>query len=114
MKKVINTGKFNKRIEILTYCEVEDELGQSKQDFNVVRRCWADMYPVRGAERYEVKRLQEEEQYKCYIRYFSGLNASNYYIRHKDRMFKINSVLDMEGNGTFYEIYCTEIIEKVI
>ena len=108
---MIKIGRLNKKIEFLCYIEIEDELGQSKQDFKTFRKCWADFYPVRDKERYEAERIREELQYKCYVRYFDGLNASNFYIKYKDRLFKINSVIDIDGEGTFYELYCTEYIK---
>lgn len=111
--KIIQIGRLNKRIKFLTYTESIDELGQSKQSFEAVRTCWADIYAVRGQERYEALKIREEVQYKCYVRYFQGLNSSNYYIEYAGRKFKIDSVTDIDEQHTFYEIYCTEYVEKI-
>ena len=108
----IQIGRLNKRITFLTYVEVVDELGQNKQQLQEVKTVWGDIYPVRGAEKYEADRLREEVRYKCYVRYFKGLNASNYYLVYDGEKYKLESVIDMDAAKQYYEIYCTKYVEK--
>lgn len=118
--KVMEIGRLNKKIQFLTYEETIDELGQNKQSFVAKRRCWADLYPVRGQERYEAIKAKgtqakvEQIQYKCYVRFFEGLTSSNFYLKYKGRLFSLDSVIDIDNQHTFYEIYCTEVIDKKV
>ncbi|MSS63177.1 phage head closure protein [Velocimicrobium porci] len=106
----INIGKLNKRITILSYQESEDEMGQSTQELKPYKRVWATIKPLRGREYWEAKKVQEEVVYKITTRYIKGI-TSDMLIQYKEKIFEINSVINVEESDLILEMQCTEKVK---
>jgi SPP1 family predicted phage head-tail adaptor len=109
--RTMNIGRLNKRITIKKKVDSVNSLNQKSKTYQDVKTVWASIAPVRGAERYELQKLNEEITYRVYIRYISGIRA-DMYIAYKDKLFEIRSVIDVDLDGKMLEIDCVEKIVK--
>jgi len=107
----VDIGRMDKRVTFLEHREVTDELGQSRQELAEVCTVWADIAPTKGREFYEAQKLREELTWKIYVRFLPGITA-DMAIRYKDRIFQIESVIDIGFRQRTLEIICTEYVEK--
>lgn len=110
--RTMRIGKLNKRVTFVSYDDEKNELGQNKKEFKDVKTVWATFAPVRGREYYEAQKIREEVTYKLYCRYLPSV-TSDMYIRYKDKLYEITSVIDVDLEHKMLEIYCVEKIKKV-
>lgn len=110
--RTINIGKLNKRVTFMGYTDTSNELGQNEKKMKDIKNVWATFAPVRGTERYEAQKIQEEVTHKLYCRYLPDI-TSDLYIRYQSKVYEIISVLDIDMEHKILEIYCKEKIKKV-
>ena len=110
--RTIQIGKLNKHVTFVGYKDVENELSLYSKELTDIKTVWATFTPVRGREYYEAQKLREEVTYKLYCRYLPGI-TSDLYIRYKDKIYEIISVLDVDMEHKMLEIYCVEKVKKV-
>lgn len=107
----MDIGKLNERITFMKLEDVEDEMGQSSKKLVPICTVWASIYPVRGSERYELKKIDSKTTHKCFIRYRDGID-SNCYIMHQGKQYNIESVIDVKMRHKMLEIMCSEHLNK--
>lgn len=112
-KRVINIGKLNKRITFLRLGDAKDSMGQTVQALEKIKTVWGTLYPVRGAEFYEIQKTQSRVTHKCYIRYVEGID-SNCYLQYKEKVYSIESALDVDLEHKLLEIMCCEFTNKEV
>ena len=54
--KGINPGRLKHRVMIMRYQAAEDELGNTVHELVPLKKCWAEIRPVRGKERLSITR----------------------------------------------------------
>ena len=89
-------------------------MGQDAPKLEPVSEVWGDIYPVRGSEYYELKKIQSKVTHKCFIRYrevFSGIN-SNWFLECEGKTFDVDSAVDVDYEHKMFEIRCYERINK--
>ncbi len=114
MRRTMNIGRLSKRITIFRFVDDVDSMEQSIQKLNPVATVWADFSPIRGSEFYELKKIQSRVTHKCFIRYreeYADIN-SNWYLGVDDKMFDIDSAIDVDYEHKMLEIRCYEHINK--
>lgn len=109
--RTMNIGKLNKRVTFLGMEKVKDSMGQTTHALQEIKTVWATLYPIRGTEYYENQKIQSKVTHKCYVRYLEGID-SNCYLEHKDRVYSIESVLDVDLEHKMLEIMCCEYTNK--
>ena len=67
--KGINPGRLNRRITIMRYQAIEDELGNQVQQLVPLKSCWAEIRQIRGKEQLEYYKNVNELVYKITLRY---------------------------------------------
>lgn len=105
--RTMNIGRLNKRITFCKQMDIEDSMGQTKKELQEVATVWGSLYPIRGGEYYEAKKVDSRTTHKCYIRYRDGID-SDCYIVLKDKQYMIESVIDVDMEHKMLEIMCTE------
>ena len=108
--RTINIGRLNKRVTILKKTDTVNSLNQKTKSFVEVKTVWASVAPVRGSERYELQKIYEEITHRIYMRYVEGIH-SDMYIKYKDTVYEIQSVIDVDLGHKLLEI---DAIEKPI
>lgn len=71
-------------------------------------RIWAKVAPTSGREYEEAQKLRAELTYKVKIRYSDAVR-SDFKIMYKNKVFDIESVIDLNGEGRELEIICSEV-----
>ena len=112
----VNPGTLRSRVTFCKQEETEDDLGKITNGLVEVVTVWADFYPVRGQEFYEVQKIQSRVTHKCYCRCHSKLSDmdSNWYLKFKGKLYSIESAVDAGMAGRYMEIYCSEHVNKEI
>ena len=110
----VDPGSLRKRVTFFKPGEVRDDFGQIAPGLIEVCSVRADFYPVRGQEFYEVRKIQGKVTHKCYCRCNKNLvdADSTWYLMHKEKMYSIESIVNAGNANMYYEIYCTEHIDK--
>ena len=110
----VEPGTLRKRVTFYKQGTVRDHFGKLTNGMHEVVTVWADFYPIRGQEFSEVQRIQGKVTHKCYCRYHSMLKDldSTWYIGYKDKLYSIESAFDGGNAGRYFEIYCSEHIDK--
>lgn len=104
----IDVGRLNKRITFITYTEQTNEYYQTIQVETDYKTVWASVEPVSGREYYEAQRIRSEMTYKIFTRYFPDI-TQDMLIRYKDRIFRIESVINYREGREMLQFVCTEI-----
>ena len=99
---------FNKKISILKFCEVENEIGDYEQKLNEIKTLYSFITSIsKGREFLDNKKLEQRLIYKVIIRYIEGLDQSMF-IRYKDKIFNIKDILGKDLNGPYITLICEE------
>lgn len=107
----MDIGRTNKRITFCKYEEKENELLQTEQILTGIKTVWASVEPTRGREYQEAQRIRPELTYKITTRYHKGITP-DMFIKFKDRLFSIVSIINVKEKNEMLEIICTEKIDK--
>ncbi len=111
--RTLNIGKLNKRITFMKMSDVADALGQSTKGLAPIKTVWGSLYPVRGAELYEVQKVQSKVTHKCYVRYIEGID-SNCFLEYQGQTYSIESVIDVDLSHKMLEIMCSTHTNKEV
>lgn len=114
MRRTMSIGRLSKRITLLQYVDGEDSMGQSIQKLHEVATVWADIYPIRGSEFYELKKIQSKVTHRCLIRYHESYGDidSNWHLQLGKKIFDVDSVIDIDGEHKMLEIRCYERVNR--
>lgn len=107
----MDIGRTNKRIAFYGNAEQENELGQIEQAEKELFKTWASVEPLRGREYQEAQKIRPELTYKITIRYRPGITP-DMYIKYKERLFEIVSVINVKERNEIIELMCTEKISR--
>lgn len=107
----MDIGRTNKRITFCKYEEIKNELKQDEQQLTEVKTVWASVEPTRGREYQEAQRIRPELTYKITTRYHKGITP-DMFIKFKDRIFQIVSIINVRERNEMLEIICTEKISE--
>lgn len=114
MRRMMNIGRLSKRIKLYKLAESTDSMGQSTQKLSEVGEIWADIYPVRGTEFYELKKIQSKVTHKCFIRWHESYSDidSNWFIKCRGEIFDIDSAVNVDLEDKMIEIRCYKRVNK--
>lgn len=108
---MIDCGRFNKRIKVLSWQSGTNELGQDTTSLKEYKTVWAEIHPLKGKEYLEAKMIESKTTYRITCRYFSGL-TEEMYIDYNSKELAITSICDVDMKHKYYEIVCTETHKK--
>lgn len=107
----MDIGRTNKRITFCRYEGKENDLSQTEQVLTEVKTVWASVEPTRGREYQEAQRVRPELTYKITTRYNKEVTP-DMFIKFKDRLFNIVSIINVREKNAMLEIICTEKIKE--
>jgi len=102
----MNAGTLDRKISVMAYQEVKNEVGAMEQKPVELFKPWARVEPARGREYYEAQKIKEADAYKITIRYRKNVDDSML-IKYGSRTFEIQTVTDPYEAHESLEIYCT-------
>jgi SPP1 family predicted phage head-tail adaptor len=99
---------FRHRLQFQEKMTVKDEEGNSVTKWNTVFTVWGSVEGLRGREYLAAGALSSEATYRIRIRYRKGVRT-NMRILYGERVFEIESVIDINEEHKEIEIMCKEI-----
>jgi len=102
----MNAGTLDKRITFYGKQEVKGRMG-IQQKSAAIKTVWARIEPARGREYYEAQKVNTETTHKITTRYIKDI-TQDMTIHFKERIFKINSIINPYMKGEKIEFMCTE------
>lgn len=104
----MDLGKLNQRVTLLRYTEVEQVGGSATYPtYTTVASVWALIKPMKGLVRFDTKQIGEEITHRIIIRYYPN-TSTLWWIRYKDRLFRIRSVSNLDEANRYLELMCRE------
>lgn len=108
----MDAGALNKRISIMEYGEIENEIGDTELGLKEKYKCWAFITSLdKGGEYLENKKLQQRLIYKIFIRYRKDINQSMF-VKYKDTIFNIKDILNKDMNGPYLTLFVEEKVSE--
>lgn len=106
----MNPGILRHRVEIGVYTEDKNEWGDPLPEptWNRVARVWASVEGLRGNQYFQAQQTVNQSDHRVKIRYRKDVKQGMI-IRHDDREFNIQSVLDEDGRRHYLTLICQEV-----
>jgi phage head-tail adaptor, putative, SPP1 family len=101
----MNAGTLDRKVSVLAYQEVENEVGAMEQILVELFKTWARIEPTRGREYYEAQRIKDADSFKITIRYRKNVDASMF-IKYQKQQYQIQTVTDPYMAHATLELYC--------
>ena len=108
----MNIGELNRRIKILEFVEEKDEYGAIDGYWKEIATRWARIEQNGGSEQSDNNQVIARVSTKIIIRYYALLNEKHR-IKYKDKLYEINSVIDVDTGHYKMIIDCSEIKDGV-
>ena len=108
----MNIGELNRRIKILEFVEQRDEFGGIEGEWKVIATRWSRIEQHGGNEVSDNNQVIARVSTKIIIRYMSELNEKHR-IQYKDKLYEINSVIDVDTGHYKMIIDCSEVKDGV-
>lgn len=107
----MNPGKLDKRIHFHKEEFVKDEIGGKKKQLVLYSSTWAGEQQMRMYEKVKANRDISEEVYTFIIRERKDIN-SKMFVKYKDTILKIESIVPLKKFKGYSEMTCTESDEN--
>lgn len=101
----MNVGTFDRKVAVMAYKEIENEVGATEQQLQELYRTWARIEPIRGREYYEAAKQKEAELFKITVRYRRNLTA-DMIIRYQSKDYQIQHIADPYMAHEVLEMHC--------
>lgn len=110
--KGIDPGRLNHRITIKRYVESEDELGNTINTLEPLKRVWAEVRPLRGKESLEYYKDVHDQIYKITIRYTDVTTTD--VVVFNGVQYRIQWITDPLMDHNYLELMCTRLEEHAV
>jgi SPP1 family predicted phage head-tail adaptor len=105
----MRAGRLRFRVEVQEAIETRNDVGEVVKEWTSIESLFAAIDPLRGDERMTMQQVKPTVDTKIMIR---G-NAAKYLtpkhrLKYGDRVFDIDSIIDMNSRGIVKEIHCKE------
>ena len=108
----MNIGELNRRVEILAFVEERDEYGAIDGEWKVIATRWARIEQNGGGEVSDNNQVVARISTKIIIRHMPEL-TEKHRIKYKDKLYEINSVLDVDTGHYMSIVDCKELKDGV-
>lgn len=107
MLKAVRSGDLRHRVVIERATLTADSDGDMVPDWSPIATRWASVKPLRGKELFDARKVKSNVTHGVMMRDGADATTSDRFI-HKGRTLNIESVINPEERGVFYEYLCTE------
>ncbi len=101
-------GPLRHRLNILGYEVSKDNIGVEKKIYNSIKTVWGSIEVLTGKEYLSPLGMKSEVSNKITIRYLKEID-SKMRISFKDRIFKIEAILNPNEQNIMLVLLCSEI-----
>lgn len=102
-------GNLRHRITIQQLTRYDDNAGGYTETWNAVAIVWADVYPLKGQERYDAQQVLASLSHRVTIRYRAGVEPSMR-LQYGNRTLNIESTIDPEERHRELILMCSEVV----
>lgn len=102
-------GNLRHRVTIQQLTRTDDGAGGYIETWTAVATVWADVYPLKGNERYEAQQVQANLSHRVTIRYRAGIVPSMR-LQYGTRTLNIEAVIDPEERHRELVLMCSEVV----
>lgn len=99
----MKSGKLDRRIEILSSTQSQNDFGEPIFVWTTFATIWADLIPVAGNEKYASMRKTEEVLFRVIIRHLPGLLISMR-LKYLGNIYDIKSINEL-GRRAGFELF---------
>jgi SPP1 family predicted phage head-tail adaptor len=100
-------GRLRSKVDLQTSTDTRDAGGGLSCVFETTASIFADIRPQSGDETYRQGKVQEKLTHKIFIRYRTGVKATQR-ILFENRVFNIRSIINVDERDRFLELKCVE------
>ena len=110
MARIIDPGRFRRRIEIHTNTPTEDDTGQEVSGFALTTTVWGAVDPIRGMERFEAQKVTPLVTHRITILDYALTNQHRLIDAEDSSVqWDIDSIIRLDDQGPLYlEVWCKE------
>lgn len=98
------------RLTIRRSAKVDDEYHGKRITWHDIAEVWGSVEPISSREYFFAQANQAEVTHKIKMRYRPDI-GQGWQIRHRDRYYAVQSVIDIAGRRRFLELLCIEAKE---
>jgi SPP1 family predicted phage head-tail adaptor len=102
-------GNLRNRVTLQQLTRTDDGAGGYTETWTGVATVWADVYPLKGNERYEAQQVQANLSHRVTIRYRTGVEPSMRLL-YGTRTLTIEAVIDPEERHRELILMCSEVV----
>lgn len=108
----MNINSLNKRIDIYSKTQIENELGEVDYIYTILKSIWAEVRPQTGnLQKQQADTILANVTHKIVVRYESAKELTNdMYIIFRGKRFDIKYILNPYFKDETLEIFCEEVI----
>ncbi len=101
-------GKLRHLVTIERRVETDDQVGDPVERWQLVARAWASVEPLSGRELVMQQQIHSEVSTRIRVRHrFAGEPDAKMRVKHRDRLFNISHIRNVETRDREIELYCT-------
>lgn len=101
-------GNLRHRITLEQITRASDGAGGYTETWSVVANVYADVYPLKGQERYDAQQIQATQSHRVTIRYRAGITP-DMRVKYGARILRIDAVIDPEERHRELILMCSEV-----
>lgn len=105
----MQTGRLEKRVQIIGQKQSKDEHGFDTMEEAVLFTCWAEIRPIRGKTLYDLERTDTQEPTVITIRWRPSI-THDMKVKYQDHVYAIDTIVDPFMRHEMLELHCTETI----
>ncbi len=102
-------GNLRHRITIQQIARIDDGAGGYTETWASAGTVYADVYPLKGQERYDAQQIQANLSHRVTIRYRADVNPSMR-LSYGTRTLVIEAVIDPEERHRELILMCSEVV----
>jgi len=104
---MIQSGKFDKRIELQQATESRDATGGVTRAWATVVTRWAEVKPLTGSEKFTAEQMEARTTTLIRIRYYAGIDTT-WRVKRGTIFYNINAVVNEGMDDSVILLQCTE------
>lgn len=102
-------GNLRHRVTIQQLTRTDDGAGGYTETWTAIATVWADVYPLKGQERYDAQQVKANLSHRVTIRYRAGVEPSMR-LQYGARTLNIEAVIDPEERHRELILMCSEVV----
>lgn len=104
---MIQSGKFDKRVELQQAAETRNKTNAVVRAWATVVTRWAEVKPLTGQEKFDAGQMEARTDTLIRIRYYAGLDTT-WRVKRGALIYNINAVVNDGADDSVLLLQCTQ------